>query len=171
MLYFCSWDPSGWMLRRRQCSSCPCYRTTGLHNCTVCGVKCQVEALQFWFRFALLSPPPPTYPWWCGGYVAYKGHMWLSPLQFILNLDKEFPKWAKWPSCMTPNSEIVAKIKTAVYYVASQQFSQCPNTPSPSSYGSGFLPIRLHFHVHVLGFCLLFLLYLIYNNQSVTFLP
>jgi hypothetical protein len=71
---------------------------------------------------------------------------------------------------MTPNSETVAKIKTAVYYVASQQFSQCPNTPWPSSYGSGVLPERLHFHIHVLGFCLLFLLYLFYNSQSVTFL-
>ena len=70
---------------------------------------------------------------------------------------------------MTPNSETVAKIKTAVYYVASQKFSQCPNTPWPSSYGSGYLPKRLHFDVHVLGFCLL-LLYLFYNNQAVTFL-
>jgi hypothetical protein len=69
-----------------------------------------------------------------------------------------------------PNSEIVAKILTTVYYVASQQFSQCPKTPWPCSYGSGFLPKRLHFHVHVLGFCLLFLLYLFHNNQSVTFL-
>ena len=41
---------------------------------------------------------------------------------------------------MTPNSKIVVKIKAAVYYVASQQFSQCPNTPWPSSYSSGFIP-------------------------------
>ena len=163
MLYFCSWDPSGWILRR-QCSSSPCCRTTGLCNCTVCGVKCQVQALQFWFRFALQFPPPPF--WRCGGYVANKGHVWSSPLQFILNLDKEFPKWAKWPSCMTPNSEIVPKFKTAVYCVASQQFSRCPKTPWPSSFGSGFLPKRLYFNVHFLGFCLLFLLYLFYNNQS-----
>jgi hypothetical protein len=71
---------------------------------------------------------------------------------------------------MTLNSEVVVKFKTSVYYVALQQFSQCPKTPLPSSYSSGFLPKRLHFHVNFLGFCFLFLLYLFYNNQSVTFL-
>jgi len=68
---------------------------------------------------------------------------------------------------MTPNSEIVAKIGNSLLCCFTTV--QCPKTTWPSSYGSGFLPKRLHFHAHFLDFYLLFL-YLFYNNQSVTFL-